>query len=218
MISSINFILQSTLLIVYPGAMAARNPLPMHSQAFDHLQYIRRTMEGAASFTAVPGVGGVLMGVSALGAGTLAHAKASADPVGWLEIWILEGALALAIGLLFAYRKARRIQVELFSRPARKFMLAFAPSLVAGAVLTSALGSVRQTGLLPGCWLLLYGAGISAAGAFSVRIVPVMGTCFLVLGSAAMFSPPAWGDAWLAAGFGGLHIIFGILIARRYGG
>jgi hypothetical protein len=197
--------------------MAARNPVPLHSQAFDHLQYIRRTMEGASSFTAVPGVGGVLMGTSALVAGALAH-QGSAVPDRWLSIWLVEGILALAIGLLFAHRKARRIQVELFSRPARKFMLAFAPALVAGAVLTSALDRTGQMGLLPGCWLLLYGAGISAAGAFSVRIVPVMGTCFLALGSAAMFSPPEWGDAWLAAGFGGLHIIFGILIAKRHGG
>jgi hypothetical protein len=198
--------------------MAARNPVPLHSQAFDHLQYIRRTMEGAASFTAVPGVGGVLMGVSALIAAGLAHTRGVADTAVWLQTWIAEGVLALAIGLVFAYRKARRIQVELFSRPARKFMLAFAPSLLAGAVLTSALGRGGQTQMLPGCWLLLYGAGISAAGAFSVRIVPVMGTCFLFLGTAAIFAPATWGDAWLAGGFGGLHIIFGILIARKYGG
>ena len=158
------------------------------------------------------------MGASALVAAALAHARMPAEPDLWLDIWMVEGVLALALGLLFAYRKARRIQVELFSRPARKFMLAFAPSLAAGAVLTSALGRAGQTNLLPGCWLLLYGAGISAAGAFSVRIVPVMGTCFLFIGSAAMFSPPQWGDAWLAAGFGGLHILFGILIARRHGG
>jgi hypothetical protein len=196
--------------------MAARNPVPLHSQAFDHLQYIRRTMEGAASFTAVPGVGGILMGATALGAGALAHQ--TGDAALWLDIWMLEGVLALAIGLLFAYRKARRTQVELFSRPFRKFMLAFAPSLLVGAVLTFALWRAGQSGLLPGSWLLLYGAGISAAGAFSVRIVPVMGTCFLFLGSAAMFSPSGWGDAWLAAGFGGLHIVFGSLIAKRYGG
>jgi hypothetical protein len=163
-------------------------------------------------------VGGILMGVSALTAGGLAHAKGTAEPNRWLAIWILEGVLALAIGLLFAYRKARRIQVELFSRPARKFILAMAPALGAGAVLTSALVRSSQMTMLPGCWLLLYGAGISAAGAFSVRIVPVMGTCFLVLGSAAMFSPGEWGDAWLAAGFGGLHIVFGILITRKHGG
>lgn len=196
--------------------MAARNPAPLHAQAFDHLQYIRRTMEGAASFTAVPGVGGVVMGVSAISAGAIASRTPDAGK--WLAIWLLEGLLALAIGLLFAYRKARRINVELFSRPARKFMLAFAPALVAGAILTSALWRAGQTNLIAGCWLLLYGAGIAAAGAFSVRVVPVMGACFLVLGSVVMFLPTARGDAWLAAGFGGLHIIFGIFIARKHGG
>lgn len=198
--------------------MAARNPIPLHSQAIDHLQYIRRTMEGASSFTAVPGVGGILMGASALAAGTLAHANLAASPDRWLLIWIVEGFLALAIGLAFAYGKARRTQVELFSRPTRKFVLAFAPALLAGAVITSGLARAGRLDLLPGCWLLLYGAGISAAGAFSVRIVPVMGTCFLLLGSAAMFTPLDWGDAWLGAGFGGLHILFGILIARKHGG
>lgn len=173
-------------------------------------------MEGAASFTAVPGVGGVVMGVSAISAGAIASRTPDAGK--WLAIWLLEGLLALAIGLLFAYRKARRINVELFSRPARKFMLAFAPALVAGAILTSALWRAGQTNLIAGCWLLLYGAGIAAAGAFSVRVVPVMGACFLVLGSVVMFLPTARGDAWLAAGFGGLHIIFGIFIARKHGG
>jgi hypothetical protein len=195
--------------------MAARNPVPLHSQAIDHLQYIRRTMEGAASFTAVPGIGGIVMGASALLAASIAN-RSPTDR--WLAIWIAEGMIALAIGLIFAHRKARRTQVELFSRPARKFMLAVAPALVAGAVITSALARASHPEFLPGCWLLLYGAGISAAGAFSVRIVPVMGTCFLLLGALASFSPPAWGDAWLAAGFGGLHILFGILIARRHGG
>jgi hypothetical protein len=198
--------------------MAARNPVPLHSQAIDHLQYIRRTMEGAASFTAVPGTGGVIMGSSALAAGALAHRSMATNPNDWLVVWMAEGLLALALGVFFAYRKARRIQVELFSRPARKFMLAFAPALLAGGALTAALWKTGQTGLLAGCWLLLYGAGISAAGAFSVPVVPVMGTCFLALGSAALFSPAGWSDAWLAGGFGGLHIIFGILIARRHGG
>ena len=72
--------------------------------------------------------------------------------------------------------------------------------------------------LIPPTLLLLYGTGIITGGAFSVRIVPVMGMAFLAVGTAALLAPPAWGDAFLAAGFGGLHVVFGTMIARRHGG
>jgi hypothetical protein len=107
---------------------------------------------------------------------------------------------------------------ELLSSPARKFALSFAPPLLAGALLTSVLSAKAQYELLPGLWLMLYGTGVVTGGAFSVRIVPVMGMCFTGLGAVCLFAPPAWGNWFLMAGFGGLHIVFGILIARRYGG
>jgi hypothetical protein len=90
--------------------------------------------------------------------------------------------------------------------------------MLGGMVLTALFVSHGLEWLLPGSWLLLYGTGVVTAGTYSVRIVPVMGSAFMILGALTLFAPPAYATALLIAGFGGLHILFGALIARRYGG
>lgn len=182
----------------------------------DDLRYIRATMERAGAFTAVPGWGGVAMGISALAAAGVASNQPTGDR--WLGVWLAAAVVAIAIAGWTITRKARRAGVPLLDGPGRKFALSFLPPVLAGAVLTLALYRSGTMTALPGAWLLLYGAGVVTAGTFSVRIVPVLGLCFMALGAAALFSPAAWGDAYLAIGFGGLHILFGTAIARRYGG
>lgn len=191
-------------------------PIGLHVQAMDNLRFIRSTMESAGSFTAVPGQGGMLMGATALFAAFAAHLSAS--PGAWLRVWIGEALLALMIGLVFSHRKATRNSTPLLSKPFRRFVLAVAPSVFVGTLLTFVLYRQGLQQLIPAMWLLLYGAGITSGGAFSVRVVPVMGMSFLLLGSVAAFLPARFADAVLAFGFGGFHIAFGWLIARRYGG
>jgi len=182
----------------------------------DDLRFIRDTMERSAAFTAVSGWGQVLLGATAMAAAVVAGRQST--PYGWLRVWLAEGLLAAAIGLLACTWKANRRGLPLFSGPARKVALGLAPPLVAGAFLTFLLFRSGQETALPAMWLLLYGAGIMTGGAFSVPIVPVMGLCFMLLGGLTVLSPTHWGNWFLAAGFGGLHILFGLLIARRHGG
>jgi hypothetical protein len=98
----------------------ATNPEPvgLHTQAMDNLRFIRLAMENAGSFTAVPGVGGMLMGATALFAAFAAHL--SRGPRAWLGIWSGEALLALAIGMAFSYRKAMRGGAPLLSKPFRR--------------------------------------------------------------------------------------------------
>ena len=191
-------------------------PEPIHAHAAENLRFIRDAMERASAFTAVPGRGGMLMGASAVVA-----AVVSGPPDGtvrWMVVWLTDAAVAAAIGLTAMSIKARGSGATLASAPAYRFALAFVPPLVAGLVLTPVFAVMGLGARLPGCWLLLYGTAVTTGGAFSVRIVPIMGVCFMALGVVAFVAPAAWGHWLMAAGFGGLQIGFGWVIARRYGG
>jgi hypothetical protein len=183
----------------------------------ENLRFIRDAMARAGQFTAVPGWGGVLIGVTAL-----VVAPVAGPPDGslrWLAMWLGEAAVAAAIAVVAMARKARRSGVPLLtSTPGRRFALAYLPPLVAGTVLTAVFATTGLMTKLPGCWLLLYGAAVAAGGAFSVRVVPLMGAAFMALGVIAFAAPAPSGHWLMAAGFGGLHVVFGLVIARNYGG
>ncbi|HKM67008.1 MAG TPA: hypothetical protein VJX70_07575 [Candidatus Acidoferrum sp.] len=191
-------------------------PIPIDARAADHLRYIRETMERAGEFTAVPGWGGVAMGATALAAAFLASRQSS--PRAWLAVWLAEVFVAVAIAAPAAATKARRANSSLFSGPGRKFALSFAPPIIVGGLLTLAFFQAGAIAFLPGVWLLLYGTAIVTGGAFSVRVVPVMGLCLMALGAGALFAPAVWGNLFMAVGFGLVHIAFGVWIALRYGG
>lgn len=199
-----------------PTPLPFEPPRALHARAMDHLTYIRETMEGAACFTAVSGVGEMAVGVTALTAALVAARQPL--PLGWLVTWLVEALVAFALTIGSSLWKARRAEESLFSAPARRVLLSVFPPFLAGALLTVALYQAGQIAALPGTWLLLYGVGIATGGAFAVRTVPVMGLAFMAVGALALFAPPAWGDLILAAGFGGLHLGFGALIAWRHGG
>jgi len=198
----------------------ARAPEPaspaLHDRAMDNLRFIRETMERAGAFTAVPGWGQVGVGVTAVAAAALAAHQT--NPALWLAVWLGEAAVALGVGGWALARKAHAVNDPLLSGPGRRFGLSFLPPMAAGGLLTIALYRAGASQALPATWLLLYGAGVTTAGAFSVRVVPVMGLCFMLVGTLALFGPPEWGNVWMATGFGGVHIVFGAIIARRHGG
>ena len=201
---------------VGPLRSSKAEPIPIDARAADHLRYIRETMERAGEFTAVPGWGGVAMGATALAAAFFAARQTS--PRAWLAVWLIEAFVAVAIAAPAAATKAHRANSALFSGPGRKFVFSFAPPIVVGGLMTFALFVAGAASVLPGMWLLLYGTAIVTGGAFSVRVVPVMGLCLMSLGTAALFAPSRFGDAFMAAGFGILQIGFGLWIARRHGG
>src|SRR3954466_15170753 len=183
-------------------------PPALHVRAMDNLAFIRDTMEAAGSFTAGSGWGMVAVGIIATIAATIASSQHSA--LRSVYVWIAAAVLAPCVMLWAIVRKARRAHVPLLSGPGRKFVLSFSPPMLVGALLTIVLYRAGLVAAIPGVWLLLYGTAVVAGGAFSVRIVPVMGICFMLAGTLAIFTPTSWNDWIMGIAFGGLHIAFGV--------
>ena len=197
-------------------AIAERRSLDLRARAEADLRAIRDAMEGSSRFTSVSGAGEIAVGVTALAAAWIASRQTTA--AAWLGVWSAEGALAAALSLASAARKARRTGGTLWSLPARRFALSLAPPLAAGGALTFLFLRAGLLDALPGLWLLLYGTGVVTGGAFSERIVPLAGVAFMLAGVAALALPEPGPDAWMAIGFGGIHIAFGALLVWRHGG
>jgi hypothetical protein len=193
-------------------------PDALSDHAVDNLRYIREAMERAAAFTSIPGWGGFAIGITALATTALTEPMTAWNPRRWLAIWLLEAVVASVLGGTAMWRKGRRAGTSFTSGAARRFFVSYFAPLIAGAALTFAVvnGGIFQP--LPSIWLLLYGAAFVSSGAFSIRVIPVMGFCFMFFGVLAAFVPLAVGNLFLGAGFGGLHVIFGLIIARNYGG
>lgn len=201
-------------------ASAGNEPLPessaLHARAMADLRFIRETMESASAFSAFSGWGLILIGGVATACGLVAARQPT--HLGWLTAWVAAAGISALIGALSTARKTRSAQEPLIPGPARKFALSLAPAVVSGALLTAALERAERFDLLAGMWLLLYGAGLVAAGAWSVRVVPVIGTAFMVLGAVGLLLPLPWGNWLLIGGFGGLHVAFGVIVGRKHGG
>ncbi len=190
-------------------------PPALHERAMDNLRYIRETMERASAFTGISGWGEVAIGVTALIASVLAARQTAFNL--WLAVWVGEAVVSLLIAGWSMDRKARRAKQPLLRGAGRKVVFSLSPPILAGILLTAVLYQAGLTSVIPGIWLLLYGTGVVTGGMFSVPVVPIMGICFMAFGAAALFAP-SLSDWLMAVGFGGLHIGFGVVIARRYGG
>ena len=189
-------------------------PVRIGEHAFDNLRYIRETMERAGSFTSIPGWGGVAIGITAIVAAVVAGGRSGGA---WVGAWLVEAGIAAVIAFVSMAIKGRRAGVDFTAAPSRRFFASYFAPIIAAAVLTFVLWRGELYAALPATWLLLYGASFVSSGAFSIRVIPVMGILYMLLGAAAAVVPEA-GNVLMGIGFGGLHLIFGWIIARRYGG
>lgn len=193
-----------------------QDPEPIHEHALSNLRYIREAMERASAFTSIPGWGGVAVGGVGFAAAMISHPSAGTRR--WLFTWLAAAVVAVLIAAVTMVRKASRANVSFRGVAARRFFSSYSAPLLAGAALTYVLARSELYEVLPAAWLLLYGASFVGTGTLSIPVVPVMGACFMILGVVACVVPMQIGNILLGVGFGAVHVVFGVLIARRYGG
>jgi len=191
-------------------------PVNIGDRALDNLKFIRETMERSTVFTSVPGYGGILMGATAIVAAYIAHSQASIRD--WLTVWLTEAVLAFFIGLLAMWQKTKISKTSMFSTPARKLVMNSLPPMLCGVFITLGLWRFGHFEAMIPVWILCYGAAVVCGGAFSVKAVPLMGWCFIALGAIAFFLPANTGQLMMGLSFGLLHIVFGLVIGRKFGG
>ncbi len=157
-----------------------------------------------------------MMGVVGVAGAVLASTRE--QPSEWLQVWLLAAVIAAVIGVASIVMKARRVGEPVFGGAGRKFMLGILPAVFAASVLTLVMYQSGLHDTLPGLWLLMFGVAVTTAGFASIRLIPFMGLGFILLGVVAFLVPAAWGDVMMGIGFGGINIIFGIVIGLRHGG
>jgi hypothetical protein len=185
----------------------------VQEHAEGHLRVIRSVMERAGAFTALPASGGILMSAVAFVAGWAGHG--AVEPRQWVVVWLVAAGVAVPVGAFAVAHRARAAGVDLTIGVARRFILTLSPPVAAGAVLSAALIQRQAYELLPAVWLTLYGAGVVAAGSYSTRVIQGLGVSFMVVGAAAAFAPWSTSTVLVAAGFGGLHLVAGLLVLRH---
>jgi len=191
-------------------------PTSIGTGAAENLRYIRNTIEAAQTFTAIPAKGCFAMGLIA-GAAALLETLPLLAPH-WLALWLGAAALACGSALYFMEAKAFSLGLSLKRAVAQRFFMSVVPAFAAGGILTFALLNIATRPVITSLWLLMYGVGLTACGAFSVPAVLKGGIAFMALGTVALLLPAEAAPTLLAVGFGGIHLALGFVIGRYYGG
>jgi hypothetical protein len=192
--------------------MPQPNAVMLGEHAAATLRYIRASMEGAGT-VAVSGFAGVTMGVVGLLAAVVGSTTVMRPH--WLAVWLIAAFLASLAGGVLMARQASRQGFTLLGAPVRKFILGLAPGLSAGAAMTFVQWQANDLHAIPGTWLLLYGCALISTSASTTKIVGLLGGLFALLGLIAFWLPEPLQIVTLGAGFGGLHLVFGIVIRNR---
>ena len=192
-------------------------------EARENLRVIRQTMERSTKYSTLSGISGVLVGLAGI-AGVVATwvlgpgAAIYHHPLRLASIWIVTLFTAIGIDLICNKRRAARVGKHIVSSLGAHIVLAALPAFFAAGILTYFFFQHHLLIYLWGVWMLCYGLAICAVGLFSVRPATYLGSAFVIAGAATLLMPAVpYHLIMMAVTFGGFHILYGVLMARRHG-
>jgi len=215
----------------------------MNTEQQDHsletLKEIRSIMERSARFLSLSGWSGIWAGLVALGGAAVAYNFINdvqyeysvrmvrrADSIfaytqsfefaKYLLLAMVTFLVAFAGGFYFTYRKNKQAGVKMWNSASRKMVINLAIPLLTGAVVTVAF-AMRGDWIYvsPGC-LIFYGLALINGSKYTVSDIKYLGLIEVMLGCAGLFINPGYGLYLWAFGFGVLHIVYGIIMWRKY--
>ena len=205
--------------------MRREMPPPDAREAEEHLRVIREMMERSTRHSTFSGASGIKAGVvsivgclltasldNQLASGIINLKQHSAR---FVVLWAMVTTLAIGIDYLLTKRRAVTVGKKVWSRLGKQMVIASAPGLGTGVLLTLYFWKMRHLPDIFPFWMLCYGAAVCAVGLFSQREVALLGRAFLIAGAVTLLFLPGFGLPMMAVTFGGFHILYALAVARR---
>lgn len=202
--------------------------------SLETLQQIRSIMERSARFLSLSGWSGIWAGIVALAGSAVAYMQLSEYYLDYntrgsyrgsdfemlrnklLILAILIFALAFIGGFYFTYRKNKKAGIKMWNTASRKMVINLAIPLCAGAVITLAFAFRGDWIYIAPACLIFYGLALINGSKYTVSDIKYLGLTEVILGSVGLFIEPGYGLYLWALGFGVLHIVYGIIMWRKY--
>jgi lysylphosphatidylglycerol synthetase-like protein (DUF2156 family) len=204
-------------------------------QSLETLQDIKRMMERSSRFISLSGLSGVSAGIFALIGAYIArtfivgyydangyvtghgYLRGGAENLKWKLTGLALGVLAAALisSTWFTWRKARKSKLPIWDISSKKLAVNMAIPLATGGFFVLGLLNYSDWFYVAPACLVFYGLALVNASKYTLTDIRYLGLMEIALGCISMYYPHDGLYFW-AAGFGVLHIIYGLIMWWKY--
>jgi len=182
----------------------------------DQLAEIRRLMEKSSKFMSLSGFSGIFLGLYALVGGYLVWDilgnLSLTEPRKIMMIFLVAAIVlvaSLATALWFSIRQAKKTNQQIWGPSSRQLLFNLILPLTTGGVFAILLATGGYYALIAPALLVFYGLALAIAARYTHRELYFAGLAQILLGLVAL-ALPRYGLLLWAAGFGVVHILYGL--------